>query len=116
MSDLPLAELLSAIAQEIDGPRQAILWAEQHLAETLDWTEVPDGSAQDLQRIDLALQVLNDLEGFILRLGRLVPAELRVDATAALEALRLERVAVNLAAALGAPRIPTPHDIPVELF
>ena len=105
-----------ALAREIDGPRQAILTAEHHLASAFRSAPPIEGSARDLQNIDLALQILNDLEGFMARLASSLPNDVRVDVGPALRGLRLERVSARLASALGAgvPALLT-HP-PVEIF
>jgi hypothetical protein len=111
-----LADLLSALAREIDGPRKAILAAENHLAAILRSRPAAEGSVQDLQSIDLALQILNDLEGFILRLAEDLPTGLQVDAGAALKGLKLERLAASLGSALGCQGEPPLLQPSIELF
>ncbi|WP_176556116.1 hypothetical protein [Rubellimicrobium rubrum] len=116
--ELPVAlsDLLPALAREIDGPRQAILAAEHHLTAVLQSRPAADGAAQDLQSIDLALQILNDLEGFMMRLGDHVPTDVQIDAGPAFHALKLERVAASLGAALGRQGLACTPQPPVELF
>ena len=111
-----LSDLLPALAREIDGPRQAILAAEHHLTAILQSRPAAEGAAQDLQSIDLALQILNDLEEFMMRLGDHVPAGIQINAGPALNALKLERVAASLGAALGRQGAVGTHQPSVELF
>ena len=111
-----LSDLLRALAREIDGPRKAILAAEHHLAAVLRSSPATDSAAQDLQSIDLALQILSDLESFIMRLGQGLPAEFQVDAGPALQGLKLERVSLNIRAALGCPTTTHAMQPSIELF
>jgi hypothetical protein len=113
--DVSLGGLLLALAREIDGPRQAILAAEHHLAAALRSAPPIEGAARDLQNIDLALQILNDLEGFIARLATDLPDDLRVNVGPALKGLALERVAAGLGA-LGIQQPTSPAQPSIELF
>lgn len=111
-----LGPVLQALAREIDGPRQAILAVEQHLAAVLRSGQAVEVPPLDLQGLDLALQVLDDLDAFAARLGHGLPADLRVDAGPALRGLRLERVAARLGSACGAGGPPLPTQPSIELF
>jgi len=113
---VPLGALFQALAQEIDTPRRAMLLAEHHLASVLRSADGLDGAAQDLQSIDLALQVLNDLEGFILRLGAGRSSDQLVDVGPGLQGLTLERLSASLGAALGAQVQALPTQPSIELF
>ena len=65
----PLAPLLAALAEEVDASRRAILTAEHHFAAALRGEADPASLSRDFQGIDLALQVLNDVQGFLRRLA-----------------------------------------------
>jgi hypothetical protein len=94
----PLAPLLGAIAAEIDASRRAILTAEHHFAAALRGEADPASLTWDFQGIDLALQVLDDLQGFLRRLADALPDGMALNATPALRGLALERLAAALAA------------------
>ena len=112
----PLAPLLGAVAVEIDASRRAILTAEHHFAAALRGEADPASLTRDFQGIDLALQVLDDLQGFLRRLSDGLPGGLALNAGPALRGLALERLAAVLAApggAQGPAALPQPS---IELF
>ncbi|EYD75095.1 hypothetical protein Rumeso_03334 [Rubellimicrobium mesophilum DSM 19309] len=112
----PLGPLLEAVASEVDASRQAILTAEHHFAAALRGEADPESLTRDFQGIDLALQVLNDLQGFLGRLAAGLTKGASVDAGPGLRNLTLERLAGVLAAAAGAQApVATPQPS-IELF
>ena len=111
----PLALLLGHVADELDGARRAILAAERHVAAVLRGEADPDGLTRDVQGIDLTLQVLDDLQGFLRRLGETLP-ETPVDAGPALSGLALGRLAATLARPAGAAVPYAPPHPSIELF
>jgi hypothetical protein len=113
---VPLGTLLQALAEEIDAPRRAMLLAEHHLAGVLRSANGIDDATQDLQNIDLALQILNDLEGFILRLKDCASSDQLVDVGPGLKGLTLERLSTSLGAAFGATVSPLSTQPSIELF
>ena len=112
----PLAPLLGAVADEIDASRRAILTAEHHFAAALRGEADPAGLSRDFQGIDLALQVLDDLQGFLRRLAYALPGGLALDAAPALRGLALERLAAALSAPGGAGAPAAPPQPSIELF
>jgi len=113
---VPLGTLLQALAQEIDAPRRAMLLAEHHLASVLRSAGGVEDATRDLQSIDLALQILDDLERFILRLTTAHSGDQLVDIGPGLQGLTLERLSSSLGAALGAQVQAHPAQPSIELF
>ena len=112
----PLAPLLKAVADEVDASRRAILTAEHHFAAVLRGEADAASLTRDFQGIDLALQVLNDLQGVLRRLAEDLPRDSAVSLDSALRDLTLERLAALLAAVAGAPAAVAASQPSIELF
>ena len=115
-TDAPLSPLLQAIADELDASRLAILTAEHHFAAALRGEADLTSLTRDFQGIDLALQVLHDLEGFLRSLAGGLTDGTTVQVRPALGQLSLERLSATLAAAAGAPAPPATLLPRIELF
>lgn len=114
--DLALRDVLLALADELGGPRRSILAAERHLGAMLEAREAEAGRLRDLQGLDLAVQVLDDVGAALVALSRATSPDHRMPARTVLEALRLERLAGALRGVSGDPVRPVAPPPDLELF
>ncbi|WP_102959957.1 hypothetical protein [Mangrovicella endophytica] len=116
MSHHPLSGLMSRVSSELDELSRST--EELHdLTIDIEWPEtaIDAGFVRAAQKIDFLCQALSNLAGYLDALSVEVPADCRIDATAALSALKLSELKNRLSTEETAVRGPE-SDGELELF